>query len=149
MRVTCLVWIAHKLASLNRLITYASATSCKMRRVNTWNLRSPYHSWVISLTHLVKGNLLIRNLVDSLNLQISHRATVPGQSLLLLFSFPLSSTSAIFFPLSLTFSFSFNSGTLHHLHFFVSHMYLLLLIHSITQTILLSLTLQYLYTISR
>ena len=43
---------------------------------------------MISLTQLENGNFLIRKPVDFLNLQISCKATVPGQNLFLFFSFP-------------------------------------------------------------
>ena len=51
----------HRFASLKRLTTYTSATSCSMRRAVAWNWNSPLCCWVISLTHCMDGSFQIRN----------------------------------------------------------------------------------------
>ena len=52
MMVTRLVWMAHRLVSLNRPTIYASTASWRHSMAADWNRRSVLKSWAISLTNL-------------------------------------------------------------------------------------------------
>ena len=81
--ITLFACIAHRLASSNRFTTYASATSCTVRKAVAWNCNPPaLCCWAISLTHHANGSFQMRKLIHFWNLQISHRATVQGLHLL-------------------------------------------------------------------
>ena len=95
-----------------------------------WAGQWPLCCCAISHTHLTNGNLQMRNPINFLNFQISHRATLHGLNLLF---FLVHSQDDFWVPcffspvFFLCFSFSPLSDTLQFLPIFISQMYLLLL----------------------
>ena len=81
-----LVCIAQRLLSLNKLIRYASLASCKAMTTVPWNLIPLMNCWPISWTSLMNGSFLISSSMLFWYFLISHKASVPGQYLLLCFS---------------------------------------------------------------
>ena len=77
--VHCLVCIAQRLLSSNKLIRYASLASCKAMTAVPWNLIPVMNCWPISWTSLMNGSFLISSSLLFWYFLISHKASVPGQ----------------------------------------------------------------------
>ena len=87
--VTLLARMVQRMASSMRLTKNASAASCRHIMVLPWKCISVLPTaWAISQTSREKGSFLMRSSVLFWNCQISQRATVPGQYLLVFFTFP-------------------------------------------------------------
>ena len=87
--VTLFACMVQRLASSMRATKNASAASCKHIMVLPWKCRSVLPTaWAISWTSHEKGSFLMRSSVLFWNHQIYQRATVPGQYLLVFFTFP-------------------------------------------------------------
>ena len=87
--VTLLACMAQRLVSSMRLTKNASAASCKHIMALPWRHISVLPTaWAISWTSCEKGSFLMRSSVLFWNCWISRRATVPGQYLLVFFTFP-------------------------------------------------------------
>ena len=96
MMVTCLAWMAHRLASLNSLTRYASAASWRQNIAADWNRRSVLKSWAISLTNLWKGSFWMSSAEVFWKWRMSCRATVPALYLWGFTCLPCILTSCIF-----------------------------------------------------
>ena len=87
--VTLFACMAQRLASSMRDTKNASAASCKHIMALPWKCKLVLPAALaISQTSHEKGSFWMRSLVLFWNRQISQRATVPGQYLLVFFTFP-------------------------------------------------------------
>ena len=87
--VTLFACMVQRLASSMRLTIYASADSCRHIIVLPWKHKSylPTSRAISQINH-EKGSFLMRSSVLFWNCQISQRATVPGQYILVFLTFP-------------------------------------------------------------
>ena len=87
--VTCFAWMVQRFASSMRPTIYASAASCRHKIVHPWKCMSYLPTCMaISQTSCKKGSFQIRSSVLFWNCCISQKATIPGQYLLGLFTWP-------------------------------------------------------------
>ena len=142
-KVTLIAFIVYRFIPSKRLPTYASATSCKVRRVVVWNHNSPFCCWAISTYPLHKWQLLDEEahwFLEFWNFSQDHSARLKlspffkGILDVFLSPFPLLFFFYLLCPWS---SLSPLSGTLHHFPIFIFQINLLLFMYSITPTILL------------
>ena len=78
--VTRFAWMAHRFASSNREVRYASAASCSANSAVPWNRKSFLKSWAISLTNRSNGSRRKSRFVVFWYRRISCKATVPGRN---------------------------------------------------------------------